>query len=435
MRLNVARTNPHRTFEGAPAIPPKNDLAGLRRAVSSCMLWEDQFYEDGVAIADRIQTLAAGVGPSVLAALAVEARSTMKLRHAPLWLLVALMKADTAGKVDVSGTVANVVRRADEMGELISMYWKDGKKPLPAAMKRGLAKAFGKFDAYQLGKYNRKVAVNLKDVLRLVHPKPANADQAALWKRVIDGTLESPDTWEVALSGGADKRETFERLLREEALGYLALLRNLRNMQDAGCDRNLVRDAILARKGAHNVLPFRYVAAARAAPSFEPALDEALSTAIDDLPMLLGQTVVLVDISGSMSEALSSRSDLRRIDAAATLASIIPGDVRLFVFNTGLAELPPRRGMAGVSEIVRHVGGGTYLGAAVNWINGNVPYNRLIVITDEQSADAVGAPKGKGYMLNVASHQNGVGYGPWLRIDGFSENVLRFIYEHERGQD
>lgn len=427
MRLNTARVNPHRTFEGAPAIPPKNALAELRRAVSACLLWEDQFYENGVAIADRINTLVALCEPTEVVALAIEARTAMKLRHAPLWLLSALANAGKGAKAEAYEATIN---RADEMGELISMFWKDGKRPLPAAMKRGIGMAFGKFDAYKLGKYNRKVAVSLKDVLRLCHPKPANDEQASLWKSVIDGTLASPDTWEVALSGGADKRETFERLLREGNLGYLALLRNLRNMAESGVDTGLVRDVILARKGAHNVLPFRFIAAARAAPQFEPALDEALCAAIEGLPLLPGKTAVLVDVSGSMDVKLSGKSDLTRMDAACALASIIHGDVRMFSFSNALCEVPPRRGMAGVDALrnsQQH--GGTLLGQAVAWVKANVPHDRMIVITDEQSHDAV---YGKGYMINVASYKNGVGYGDWTRIDGFSENVLRFIHEHER---
>lgn len=442
MRLNIRPTNPHRTYEGAPAIPPKNPLAELRRAVASCLLWEDQFYEDGVAIGDRIANLVAHADPADVAALAIEARTQMKLRHAPLWLLAGLAKAGKGADAD---TYAATINRADEMGELISMHWKDGKRPLPAAMKRGIAKAFGKFDAYRLAKYNRKVAVTLKDVLRLVHPKPANDEQAALWKSVVDGTLATPDTWEVALSGGADKKETFERLLREGQLGYLALLRNLRNMAEAGVDRALVREAILARKGAHNVLPFRYVAAARAAPQFEPALDEALCATIEGLSVLPGVTAVLVDVSGSMNDPLSARSDLTRRDAASTLASIIPGDIRLFSFADLVVEVPPRRGMAGIDAIARsQPTGGTRLFDAVAAVNAQVPYERLIVVTDEQATDpsrfgywirgnvsTMPNPKGKGYIINVAAYQNGVGYGPWVHIDGFSENVLRFIAEHE----
>ena len=90
--------------------------------------------------------------------------------------------------------------------------------------------------------------------------------------------------------------------------------------------------------------------------------------------------------------------------------------------------------MSGVDAVLRsQPHGGTNLGAAVDHINRNVKCDRLIVITDEQSHDVVGAAKAKhAYMVNVAAYHNGVGYGPWTRIDGFSENVLRFIAEHER---
>lgn len=424
-----------RTYEGGAAIPPKTPMHELRRAVSSCFLWEDQFYEDGVAIADRIADLAAKVDPLAVSNLAVEARITMKLRHVPLWLTVALMKHECPGILKEE-TVRAVIQRADEMGELLALYWKDGKRPIPAAMKRGLAASFRSFDHYQLGKYNRDSAVKLKDVLRLVHPKPITDGQAALWKSIIDGTILSPDTWEVALSGGADKKETFERLIREGKLGYLALLRNLRNMIGANVDLGLMRDAILARKGAHNVLPFRFVAAARYAPMLEPALDEALCAQVETLPSFSGSTVVLVDVSGSMDAKLSAKSDLTRMDAAATLASIINGSRRVFAFSEDLRECPPRVGMAGVETIKRALPhGGTNLGAAVAWINAHVSYRRLIVITDEQSAQPVPSPNGLGYMINVAGYQNAIGYGPWVRIDGFSENVLRYIVEHERGDD
>ncbi|MFO7863430.1 MAG: TROVE domain-containing protein, partial [Salinivirgaceae bacterium] len=105
------------------------------------------------------------------------------------------------------------------------MYWKDGRQPLSAQVKKGLAAAFQKFNAYQLAKYNRDGEVKLRDVLFLCHANPTSQEQELVWKKLIDGTLESPDTWEVNLSSGADKKETWERLLREEKLGALALLR------------------------------------------------------------------------------------------------------------------------------------------------------------------------------------------------------------------
>lgn len=426
MRLNTRPAAAARTHEGAPAVPPATALAELRRAVSSCMLWENQFYEDGVAIADRIAGLVAKCDPADVAFLAATARQDLKLRHAPLWLLVALANS---GQTANAAVYEAVIDRADEMGELIAMFWKDGKRPLPAQMKVGIARAFAKFDAYQLAKYDRKVSVKLRDVIRLVHPRPANDDQSAVWKALIAGDLPSPDTWEVALSAGADKQETFTRLLREGKLGYLALLRNLRNMAEAGVDHGLVRDAIIARKGAHKVLPFRFVAAARAAPQFEPALDEALCASIEHLPVLPGRTVVAVDISGSMRSKLSEKSELTRIDAAAALGCLIHGDVRMIVFADGAREVAPRRGLAGVDLIRGKIGVdgyGTNIRAAVALAD-KIGYDRLILVTDEQSATPVGAPKGRGYVINVASYQNGIGYGPWTRINGFSESVLRYI--------
>ncbi|MDQ0462565.1 hypothetical protein QO010_000313 [Caulobacter ginsengisoli] len=417
------------TYEGAPAVVLTAEQA-LRRSVLSCLLWETEFYEGGVTIADRIESLAGEVEVQVLADLAVEARERFKLRHAPLILLVALSRRK-AGALTAQ-TIERVIQRADELSEFLVLYWRGGKRPLAKQVKLGLGRALAKFDAYQLAKYDREGPVRLRDVLFLTHPKPKDEAQAALWKQLAERGLPSPDTWEVALSGGADKKATFERLLAENRLGYLALLRNLRNMDQAGVDPEAVKAAILARRGAERVLPFRYVAAARAAPRFEPWLDQALTETVLESPVPDGRTIVLVDVSGSMDWQLSQRSDLKRIDAAAALASIVPGDVRVFTFSNGVVEVPPRRGMAGVDAVIRsQPHGGTELGKAVAHVN-RLPHERLIVVTDEQSSDPVPDPvAARAYMINVASAKNGVGYGRWTHIDGFSESVLRFIAEHE----
>lgn len=431
MQTNARRSFAHiQTHGGQPAFPHLTPIQQLRRSVLSCLLWEREFYEDGINIAERIAQAADQVSTEELAALAVEARSVHNLRHVPLLLLRQLAKR--GGRI-VGETIAQTIQRADELPEFLSLYWTPKKRPLAKQVKVGLAKAFAKFDEYALAKYDRAKAVRLRDVLFMVHAKPKDEEQAALWKRLVDNQLMAPDTWEVALSAGADKRETFERLLREGQLGYLALLRNLRNMTQAGVNTGLIRDAILARKGARRVLPFRYVAAARACPQMEPALDQALSEAISELPALAGKTLVLVDVSGSMACPLSARSDLTRMDAAAALASLIHGDLRVMTFSQALVEVPPRRGMAGVDVIIRsQPHGGTNLAGAVATAN-TVPHDRLIVITDEQATDGcVPAPvASRAYMVNVASYQNGVGYGKWTHLDGFSEGILRWIHASE----
>ena len=273
-------------------------------------------------------------------------------------------------------------------------------------------------------------------VLFLSHAKPKDDRQAAIWKRLVNNELATPDTWEVGLSTGQNPKEVFERLLRENNLGYLALLRNLRNMNQAGVDTNLVKQAILARKGgAEKVLPFRFIGAARAAPNFERELDQALLSTIEGLPKLKGKTIVLVDVSGSMDATLSSKSDLTRADAACTLAAVINADdLRVFSFSERTVEVPARRGMAGIEAISksqRH--SSTRLAEAIAHAN-KLPHDRLIVITDEQSTSGknVKPSAAKAYMINVASYKNGVGYGDqWIHIDGFSENIIKWVHEFE----
>ena len=459
-RTNKALKFTEKTAEGAPAAR-MTTMQALRRSVLSCMLWEDEHYEDGVSVADRIRELALAVPPVDLAALAIQARNQFKLRHVPLWLLVALAKTGSGTPI-LGDAIPHVIRRVDDMAEFISLYWKANpptkpkagqtqkQRDLTAQMKRGLAAAFGNFKEYHFAKYDREGAVKLRDVMFLVHPEPADDERAALYKRIAERKLETPDTWETNLSGGASKKDTFERLIREGKLGYLALLRNLRNMVEAGCDETLVREAIVAQKGgAEMVLPFRYVAAARAAPRFERELDAALIASIGSMPKLPGRTAVVVDVSDSMNEKLSAKSDLTRMDAACALASMFPADaVRMFSFSNSTVEVPARRGMAGVDVLKNsQPHQGTFLFDSIAHLNAHVDYDRVVVVTDEQATGSASSlygfnrlhgnvktlpdPKGRGYMINVASAKNGVGYGKWTHIDGFSEAVFAFMHEIE----
>ncbi len=417
------------THEGAKAYSINPELQ-LRRTVCACLLWEDSFYEDGQSVADRIAQTIPLVAPEKVAALAIEAREKFKLRHAPL-LLAREMLRHEKHRGFVANMLERIIQRPDELTEFLAIYWKDGRQPLAAQAKKGLAQAFSKFNEYQLAKYNRDGQVKLRDVLFLCHAKPADKEQEALWKRLIDGELATPDTWEVALSGGADKKATWERLVTENKLGALALLRNLRNMESVNVERQLIRNA-LAEMKVDRVLPFRFISAAKAVVNYEPELEQVLFKCLSEKTKIIGETIILVDVSGSMDDRLSSKSDVNRMDAACGVAMIareIFDHIRVFTFSNMLVEVPPRRGFALRDAIIssqRH--GETNLGGAVE----NVPKcDRLIVITDEQSHTNVPEPHCRGYVINVASYQNGIGYGPWTHIDGFSEAVLDYIREYE----
>lgn len=453
MKLNTVAVNDRRTAEGAVAsrITPEQEL---RRSIMCCMLWESGFYESGKSIAERISALVAKCRPDFVAACAFEARSKMKLRHAPL-LLVREMARLPEHKKLVAKLLPDVIQRPDELAEFMAIYWKDGKTPISAQVKRGLAAAFRKFDGYSLAKYNRDAAIKLRDVLFLVHSKPydapgdkftklerkASTDRIlssgeALYAGLVNNTLEGPDTWEVALSGGANKRETFERLMAENKLGALAFLRNLRNMAEAGVDVKIV-EAYAKIVKIDRVLPFRFIAAARHVPQWESIIETAMMRCLEGQEKISGRTLLMIDVSGSMDSAISGKSDMKRTDAAYGLGILLREvceEIGIVTFSNSVVIIPSRQGFAlrdAMHASQQH--SGTYLGNALKVVNDKSQYDRIIIITDEQSADSVPEPKGKGYVINVASNKNGIGYGAWNHIDGWSESVIDFIREFEIG--
>jgi 60 kDa SS-A/Ro ribonucleoprotein len=451
------------TYEGGPAriLTAEQEL---RRSVMSCMLFEGQFYESGETIAKRIQNLIVQVDPNIVAQIAIEAREKMNLRHAPLFIVREMARLNTPYRSLVAPTLERVIQRADELAEFLALYWTVEKpcecfssrrcrecngtgviktvkthkeEPVSAQVKKGLARAFRKFDAYQLAKYNRDHAIKLRDVMFLTHPKPQDANHADIQKLLAADMLATPDTWEVAISaakGPEEKRAEWERLLRENKLGAMALIRNLRNFEMCGVDESFVNQALFMCK-PERVLPFRFIAAARHAPNYAQQLEQLMFKNLFGVPKLMGRTVLLVDVSYSMNEKISEKSEMTRMDAAsglAVLAREICENVRILTFSNSIVAVPNYRGLALAQAVVgSQPHSGTYLGQAVTHIN-QLEYDRLIVFTDEQSADKVPNPKGLGYCVNIASERPGVGYGEWMHIDGWSQTVIDYIREFER---
>jgi 60 kDa SS-A/Ro ribonucleoprotein len=472
------------TYEGGPA-RILNARPQLRRAVLSCLLWENQFYESGEDIAKRIRDLTTSIskedgGVRFIEDLAVEARSKYGLRHVPLWVANALSDERKLSR----HLVPQIVQRADEMTELLAMYWAKGKKPLSNALRYGLAAAFPQFDAYQLSRYKQvgDSPISLRDVMFLTHPKPVEGrtaytgkvrkevealkaagedpttmsvdfgpkvaltlnEQEETWRKLATNELEPPDTWEVELSAGKDKKETFERLLRERKLGALALLRNLRNMAQVGVDEQLIFERLNWIDERARIWPFQFITAARFAPQWESQIEAAMLRNIAGVPKLPGRTVLLIDVSQSMDARLSLKGDMTREDAAnglAILAREVCEKVAIYTFSNGTKRVPDRHGFAlrdAVHSSQPH--GGTNLGQALTDIakelrldiNGDGTAERIIVFTDGEARDEVGKPPARvGHMVNVAGYKHEVGFGDWVRVDGFSEQVLNFVREIE----
>lgn len=437
---------------GMGQLAARQDAEGmLRRSVMACLLWEDNAYIDGESIAQNICDLIPQVKPEIVAAIAVEARFVQKLRHVPLLVVREMARYSTHSHL-VAETLAKVIHRPDEMTEFLSIYWLNngGKKTLTAQVKRGLATAFAKFNEYQLAKYNRKDKdVKLVDVLRLSHAKAQDETQNSLWQRLIQDKLATPDTWEVALSAGKDKKATWERLITENKLGSFAFLKNLRNMQQAGVTPQVIRDGLSTMK-VDLMLPIDFLKAVKFAPDYSRELENAMFRCAGAWKKLPGKTVLVVDVSGSMGAAMSAKSDFNRMAAAAAIAVIaseVSDSVSIYATagrHSHMTEkMKPYRGFALSDAILgsasRLGGGGIFTRQCLEYIKTQEQEqpDRIIVFSDSQdcdSTDRIPKPFGKkNYIVDVASHKNGVNYkGIWTaEIAGWSEGFLSFIANSE----
>jgi hypothetical protein len=421
------------------------------------LLFENQYYRKGDATVKDLVDAQAQVEAKVVADLALEAATTWKLRHVPLALAAALaMRDDSRGLV--RPLVKQIVNRADAETELLAIYARlNGIDPghlkghIPMAIKRGLADAFSKWDEYQLAKYDRARAIRLRDVMFLTHPKPSQ-ERAPIWTRLAKQELATPDTWEVSLSGGADKKDTFIRLMNERKLGDVAFLRNLRNMLQSGVPIGLI-DSEFDRRTFRQILPFQFIAASMENPALETSLDLAMQKAMANQTQLPGKSLIVVDVSGSMHGSLSLKSKLDRLDAAAALAILIRGSSESAVVyatagNDGTmvhktAMVPARNGMALRDAIKQSMeklgGGGIFFTQCLKYVQdqpGSTDFARVIVITDEQDTDRVTerspdrAPKmsDHNYIFNVGAYDIGLkAKAYWEVVTGFSEASVKYV--------
>lgn len=474
MKTNVKKTSPNAYGNQTRELTAYEKL---QRSAINCLLWEDTFYEDGESIADRIKKYMKQVTPEQARSVLKEAKVDNKLRHMPLFLLVNMAKNGYLTAEDV----ANTITRVDDMSELLSLYWstdwKDStgntvknKHTVPKSIVKGIQKALPKFDEYQLAKYRGdRYDVSLKTVIKMTHPKPENAEMEALWGRAINGNLATPDTWEVGLTNchtPAEKKEFWTRMLTEKTekgfnkLGALALIRNLRNMQSVNVDEDNIRSA-LGSASMSKILPFQLVTAARYAPQLEDVLETKLLESIDSMEKLEGDTVVLLDTSGSMRSPLSGKGETTCQDVAASMGAIIRGVCNksiIYTFQESIQAVPSgRKGFALIDCVRRAPSGGTSVIDCTNDAirlykeshNGKYPA-RVIVVTDEQTnSDGTGRSWRRGttvkldnlpsncngYIINVGTYENGVGYNNscnYVHINGWSENVLKYISAYEK---
>lgn len=285
---------------------------------------KDHFYSstDELAkrMADLVNKLVLAGKLDFVANLMLYARTDMSIRSMPIYGLVKFANAiRSTGKTypKLRQLVKDVVRRADQITDVLALSLTEfgSKKALPQAIKRGLSDAFNKFDEYQFAKYNRKGQVSFKDALRIVHATPSTEKQSALLAKIMTDTLQTPDTWEVALSTNGQKAEgeqvsktvLWEDMIKSKKLGYQAALKNLRNMLDAGISpdaQRVLANYLVSKAASSKSLPFEFWTALKQVQGrsniVDTAIQQAMNASVVNVPKLGDRVVVIVDTSGSM---------------------------------------------------------------------------------------------------------------------------------------
>ena len=428
----------------------QSNVALLRRAVLANLLWEDVAYMDGVSVANEIKRLIPLCPALDVYNIALEARLMQKLRHTPLFIAVEMCKYPEH-KFFVKDLLPRIITRADMLTDFLSIYWKDKKCPIANQVKKGLELAFHNFNEYKLAKYDRDAAIKLRDVMFLVHAKPKNQYEQELFKKVADRTLTPPETWEVLLSRGEDKKATWTKLITEKKIGGLAMLRNIANMQRANVDRKIIQEG-LANLRSSMLLPLDFWKAARMNPEFERDIEDAMIEAYKNLPKLPGKTLFIVDVSGSMGSLTSGNSQFNRMDQACAMAILAANQCEDYELvatagNDGSRIQAsewiqyPKRGFALAPQIMetrkRIGGGGIFTRQCLEWCKykfSDKKFDRIIIFSDSQDCDypdkRIPKPFGTyNYICDVSAHTKGVNYkGVWTaEISGMSEHFLTYI--------
>lgn len=410
--------------EGAEAFKQSAEME-LYTAVCTMAL-QPKFYETPKQQIERIAYLVREVKPEFVAKLAVYARKEMYLRSVPLLLIVELAKTHSGNDL-VSRAIEQVVMRADEIMELLMCYqWRNpqpGRKKLcklSHQIQNGLQRAFNRFDEYQFAKYNRDTEVKLRDALFLVHPKAKDDAQQALFNKIAEQTLQTPYTWETELSALGQqqfespetKRAAFGKkwveLIESGKLGYMALLRNLRNILEADIDDATARRVAERLSSQHEVqkaklFPFRYLSAYKElkavgstnAPLMLNALEDAALASADSIVGFEPETRVLIacDMSGSMRQSISANSKMQLYEVGNMLAMLLHHRCQkvvsgIFADEWKVTNLPHGNILSNTDAIhsrIGEVGYGTYGGRPLEWlIRERMVVDKVIFFTDCQ---------------------------------------------------
>lgn len=448
-----------------------NERTKLVTMALTTMLGESKYYGDNtdemIGLAESLCEKGDG---EFVAKLAVWARTEGNLRSAS-HALISVVAHCCSGETFVRPAARAIASmRGDDGTEILATYKAlyGDKVRWPHALQRGIRDALGGMTPYDIAKYQSKGReFKLRDTLRITHPKATSPETVEAMGKAIDGTLHMPKGWETELSERGNTKEVWDELISENRLGIFAQLRNLRNMIGVGADISPVIDSLtnpdIIRRS--RLLPFRFYTAYRelqdaglASTAVTKALDGAMSLACGNVDGLHGRTAVLIDSSGSMRWAISSKSKVTCIDIASVLGAMvvnISDDAWVCNFDDSASVVPMTASsiIADATMVPRH-GGSTNMVAGFKLLErSNFDADRIIVLSDnEVNYSGWRVNNVRAIQVYLERYRNKVGHGVWCHaIDlqgygtsqfvgpkvnvmaGWSDSVLRFIGLAEQG--
>lgn len=384
----------------------------------------DQYYKKAADTFDRIKELIGKCNKEFVAKAIVYARTKFGMRSISHVAASELAK-HISGETWAKNFYTAVIHRPDDMMEILSYHTsKNGKVPM--SMKKGFAKAFDKFDRYALAKYRgESKSFSLVDVVNIVHPKPVERNEKAI-EALIKGDLKSFDTWESALTKAGQeakdeeekeelKRDAWIKLIKEKKIGYFALLRNLRNIIEQAPEvlpealALLTSDSLIKKS---LVLPFRFMTALEEIQKLNAgklvretlvALIVALDKSVANVPRFDGETLVVLDVSGSMAGKPSQIGSL----FAAALVKSNNADFMKFSDRAQYVNVNPLDSTATIANSIRFASGGTNFKSIFQ--TANKKYDRIIILSDMQAWVGYHTPS-----ADLATYKQATGANPFI---------------------